>query len=76
VSERRVSQVRALNEIAKQRNQSVAQLALAWVLRDPRMTSALIGASKVEQVRQNVAGLNGLNLSSDESAKIEAILSL
>ena len=54
--------------------QSVAQLALAWVLRDPRMTSALIGASRVEQVKQNVAALNNLNFSSGELARIESIL--
>jgi L-glyceraldehyde 3-phosphate reductase len=74
VTTRRIAQVRALNEIAKSRGQSVAQLALAWVLRDPRMTSALIGASRVEQVQQNVATLDNLNFSSDELAKIDSIL--
>ena len=74
VNEQRLAQVRALNELAKLRGQSVAQLALAWVLRDPRMTSALIGASRVEQVKQNVAALNNLNFSSGELARIESIL--
>jgi L-glyceraldehyde 3-phosphate reductase len=74
VTERRISQVRALNQIANSRGQSVAQLALAWVLRDPRMTTALIGASRVEQVQQNVAALDNLHFSPDELAKIESIL--
>jgi L-glyceraldehyde 3-phosphate reductase len=74
VSERRLAQVRVLNELAQSRGQSVAQVALAWVLRDPRMTSALIGASRVEQVEQNVAALANLDFSSAELARIEAIL--
>jgi L-glyceraldehyde 3-phosphate reductase len=74
VSESRLTQVRALNKIARSRGQSVAQMALAWVLRDPRMTSALIGASRVEQVEQNVAALANLRFSSTELAKIDAIL--
>jgi len=74
VSESRLTQVRALNELAQLRGQSIAQLALAWVLRDPRMTSALIGASRVEQVEQNVAALANLRFSSAELAKIDAIL--
>jgi L-glyceraldehyde 3-phosphate reductase len=49
--------VRALNEIAARRGQSLAQLAIAWALRDPRVTSALIGASSVAQLEQNVAAL-------------------
>ena len=74
VSEQRLAQVRALNELAQSRGQSVAQLALAWVLRDPRMTSALIGASRVEQVEQNVAALANLHFSGSELAQIEVIL--
>jgi len=74
VSERRLTQVRALNGLAESRGQSVAQLALAWVLRDARMTSALIGASQVEQVEQNVAALGNLRFTSAELAKIDAIL--
>lgn len=75
VSDRRMQQVRALNEIAKLRGQSVAQLALAWVLRDARMTSALIGASRVEQVQQNVATLSNLSFYPEELTKIDQILS-
>ncbi len=74
VSDRRLAQVRALNEIAQSRSQSVAQLALAWVLRDPRMTSALIGASRVEQIQQNVATLANLHFSTEELARVELIL--
>jgi L-glyceraldehyde 3-phosphate reductase len=74
VTERRVAQVRALAEVARARGQSIAQMALAWVLRDSRMTSALIGASRVEQVEQNVAALDNLKFSQDELHKIDEIL--
>ena len=57
LSEENLARVRALNEIAARRGQSLAQLAIAWVLRDPRVSSALIGASSVEQFEQNVAAL-------------------
>ena len=74
VSERRLVQVRALDALARSRGQSVAQLALAWILRDPRVTSALVGASRVEQVEQNVRAVANLRFSSEELARIEAIL--
>ena len=74
VSERRLAEVRALDELARSRGQTVAQLALAWILRDPRITSALIGASRAEQVEQNVAALAHPRLSSEELARIETIL--
>src|SRR5262249_34579239 len=74
VSERRLVQVRALDALARSRGQSVAQLALAWILRDPRVTSALVGASRVEQVEQNVRALANLRFSSEELARIETIL--
>ena len=74
VSQRALAQVRALSEVARSRRQSVAQMALAWVLRDPRMTSALIGASRVEQVEQNVAALANLHFSAAELAQIERAL--
>lgn len=74
ISEERLNQVRALNELAQTRGQSIAQMALAWVLRDSRMTSALIGASRVEQVEQNVAALDNLQFSTGELQKIEQIL--
>jgi L-glyceraldehyde 3-phosphate reductase len=66
-----LERVRGLNEIAKRRGQSLAQLALAWALRDPRVTSALVGASSVEQLGSNVATLDTLELSDDELAEIE-----
>jgi L-glyceraldehyde 3-phosphate reductase len=74
ISEGRLNQVRELNELAQTRGQSIAQMALAWVLREPRMTSALIGASRVEQVEQNVAALDNLQFSAGELQKIELIL--
>jgi L-glyceraldehyde 3-phosphate reductase len=70
-----LSKVRALNEVAVARGQSLAQMALAWVLRDERMTSALIGASRVEQIEQNVAALANLAFTGEELARIDAILS-
>jgi L-glyceraldehyde 3-phosphate reductase len=66
-----LARIRALNEIAEARGQSLAQLALAWVLRDRRVTSALIGASSVEQLEANVATLDRLELSADEVAAID-----
>jgi L-glyceraldehyde 3-phosphate reductase len=66
-----LARVRALNEIAQTRGQSLAQMALAWVLRDPRVTSTLIGASHVEQVRENVAALKNLAFSPSELASID-----
>lgn len=74
VTEDTLARVRALSEVAQSRGQSIAQLALAWVLRDPRMTSALIGASRVKQIEQNVAALGNLQLSPDELARIDGIL--
>lgn len=74
IDEHRLAQIRALNELAIGRGQSLAQMALAWVLRDERMTSALIGASRVEQIEQNVAALANLAFSTEELARIDAIL--
>jgi len=74
ITEERLSQVRRLNEIAQNRGQTLAQMAIAWVLRHPGMTSALIGASRVSQVEDNVAALSNLDFSADELAAIEAIL--
>jgi L-glyceraldehyde 3-phosphate reductase len=71
LSDDALARIRALNEIAQQRGQSLAQLALAWTLRDPRVTSALIGASSVEQLEANVASLERLELSNDELAEID-----
>ncbi|KUZ04850.1 L-glyceraldehyde 3-phosphate reductase [Burkholderia diffusa] len=63
--------VRKLNGIAQRRGQSLAQMALAWVLRNGRVTSALIGASRAEQVRENVGALKNLDFSADELAEID-----
>ena len=63
--------VRALNAVAGRRGQTLAQMALAWVLRDPRVTSVLIGASSVLQLEENVAALDRLGFSSDELAEID-----
>jgi L-glyceraldehyde 3-phosphate reductase len=66
-----LEKIRALNEIARGRGQSLAQLALAWTLRDPRMTSTLIGASSVAQLEDSLRALDGLALSGDELAEID-----
>jgi L-glyceraldehyde 3-phosphate reductase len=66
-----LANVRALNEIARQRGQSLAQLALAWALRDPRVTSVLVGASSVAQLEQNVAAVSRLDFDDDELARID-----
>jgi L-glyceraldehyde 3-phosphate reductase len=71
LSEENLARVRALNEIAQRRGQSLAQMAIAWVLRDPRVTSALIGASSVAQLEQNYAALSNLEFSADELVEIE-----
>lgn len=74
IDEHRIRQIRALNGIAQQRGQSLAQMALAWVLRQPGMTSALIGASRVEQIEQNVGALSNLEFSAEELKNIDAVL--
>ena len=66
--------VSGLSAIAKRRGQSLSQMALAWVLRDPRMTSALMGVSSLAQLEQNLAALDHLEFSSDEHAEIDRIL--
>ncbi len=71
LSEQNLERVRALNEIARGRGQTLAQLAIAWVLRDPRITSALVGASSVEQLEQNVAALDRLDFEPSELEQIE-----
>lgn len=71
LSAENLAHVRALNEIAKQRGQSLAQMAIAWVLRDERVTSALIGASSVAQLEANVAALSNLDFTDEELAAID-----
>lgn len=73
LSEQNLKMVRDLNELASQRGQSLAQMALAWSLRDSRVTSALIGTSSVQQIEENVAALNQLSFSAEELAKIDQI---
>jgi L-glyceraldehyde 3-phosphate reductase len=68
-----VCKAQALDAIARARGQSLAQMALAWVLRDPRMTSAIVGASSAAQVRENVAALKQLSFSAEELAAIDRI---
>jgi L-glyceraldehyde 3-phosphate reductase len=71
LSDKNIERLRALNEIARRRGQSLAQLALAWTLRDERITSALIGASSVRQLEQNVAALDRLDFDEAELAEID-----
>jgi L-glyceraldehyde 3-phosphate reductase len=75
IDEDKLAKVRALNELAQERGQTLAHMALAWVLRDGRMTSALIGASRVEQIEQNVAAIGDLAFPDKDLARINAILS-
>tara|TARA_Y100001947_G_scaffold91289_1_gene77956 strand:- start:156 stop:1115 length:960 start_codon:yes stop_codon:yes gene_type:complete len=69
-----VKQVQELNKIARDRNQSLAQMAVAWLLKDERVTSVLVGVSKVKQLEDNIAALEHLEFSSAELEKIESIL--
>jgi L-glyceraldehyde 3-phosphate reductase len=72
LTEETLARIRGLNELAARRGQSLAQMALAWTLRDQRITSTLVGASSVEQLEANVAALDRLAFSGDELAEIEA----
>jgi L-glyceraldehyde 3-phosphate reductase len=74
ISETTLAKVQQLNAIAQARGQSLAQMAIAWVLRHPGMTSALIGASRVEQIEANVAALNNLAFSEEELGAIQQII--
>jgi L-glyceraldehyde 3-phosphate reductase len=71
LTEQNLAHIRALNDLAQKRGQSLAQLALSWALRDPRVTSVLIGASSVAQLEANVAALNNLDFSADELSAID-----
>jgi L-glyceraldehyde 3-phosphate reductase len=66
-----LARVRALNEIAAARGQSLAQMALAWTLRDPRMTSTLVGVSNLKQLEDNLGALANLDFTPDELAAID-----
>ena len=74
ISEEKVGKIIALNEIAQSRNQSLAQMALAWILKDKRITSVLIGASSVNQLHNNIESLQNLDFSKEEIGAIEGIL--
>jgi L-glyceraldehyde 3-phosphate reductase len=71
LSDEALARIRALNEIAGKRGQSLAQMALAWTLRDPRVTSTLIGASSVAQLEANIGALDRLDFSPEELAEID-----
>jgi L-glyceraldehyde 3-phosphate reductase len=71
LTEETLQKVRRLNELARRRGQTLAQMALAWTLRDPRITSALIGASSVAQLEQNLGALKNLDFSSEELAEVD-----
>ncbi|HWG01061.1 MAG TPA: aldo/keto reductase, partial [Trebonia sp.] len=71
ISERTLTHVRALNELAAARGQSLAQMAISWVLRDPRVTSALIGARNVDQLEENLAAADKTEFSADDLSAID-----
>jgi len=71
INDDNLARIRALNEIARKRGQSLAQMAIAWALRDARISSVLIGASSVAQLDQNVAALDSLDFTADELARID-----
>ena len=71
LNDENLARIRALNDIALGRRQSLAQMAIAWALRDPRITSVFMGASSVAQLEQNVTALDGLEFTSDEIATID-----
>ena len=66
-----IGRVRALNDIAKRRGQTLAQMAIAWVLRDPRMTSALIGVSRMSQLEDGVQAIDNLDFTDEELREID-----
>ena len=73
LTEERLAQIRALNDLAAERGQSLAEMALAWVLKDGIVTSVLIGASKPAQILENIKALKNTHFSEEELAKIDAI---
>ena len=74
ITPERISQIQELNKLAEARGQSLAQMAIAWLLKDKRVTSVLVGASKPEQLADSIRSLDNLNFSQEELDKIEAIL--
>ena len=71
LSDENLAKIRALNEIARRRGQSLAQMAVAWCLRDPRITTVLVGASRPEQIEENIAALKNLEFTPEELAEID-----
>ncbi|MFY9901041.1 MAG: aldo/keto reductase, partial [Trichococcus sp.] len=69
-----IEKSRALNEIAQRRGQTLAEMAVAWILRDGKVTSVLIGASRVSQIDDNVKALENLDFTNEELDEIEAVL--
>ena len=74
LTEKKLEAIRKLNDIAKERNQSLAQMALSWVLKDDVMTSVLIGASKPSQVLDNIAAIENTSFSEEELKNIDEIV--
>ncbi len=74
ITQELVSQVQQLNDIASSRNQSLAQMAVAWLLKDSRVTSVLVGVSKVSQLEDNIEAIENIDFSEDELKKIDSIL--
>ena len=74
ITEERLNKIRKLNQLAEERGQTLAQMALAWILRDGRVTSVLSGASKVSQIEENAAALNNLDFTQEELKRIDVIL--
>ncbi|CAM3455409.1 aldo/keto reductase [Elizabethkingia occulta] len=74
ITEEKLQQITALNNLAQEREQTLAQMAIAWLLKDKRVTSVLVGASSVEQLLQNLESINNLDFSQNELQRIEEIL--
>ena len=73
VTEEKINKIRRLNELAMERGQTLAEMALAWLLKDDRVTSVLVGASSVEQLLDNLKALNNISFTSEELERIESI---
>mgnify|MGYP002636664775 FL=1 len=74
MTQEKVAQLRQLNDVAQERGQTLAQMALAWVLRWEEVTTALIGASRPEQIEENVGALSALDFTDEEQQRIDGIL--
>ncbi len=74
INEALITKLNQLNEVAAERNQSLAQMSLAWVLREEKVTSALIGASSVDQIKENVKALKLMTFSKEELKTIDKIV--